>query len=165
MHLIVDNYATHKHARVNGWLAKRPQYHVHSTPTYATWINQVERWFGIITGRAIRRGSFTSVKELVSRIKSFVETPFVWTTTAHSILAKVERLCSYIPGHDNRSGRHAGIACPTQYLIGNDPEITSTDQPFRIEFLQLVDLAFGEHTEHRGEGSGAGAKLRNRYPP
>ena len=73
VHLIVDNYATHKHARVKAWLAKRPRYHVHYTPTYATWINQVERWFGIITERAIRRGSFTSVKELVSRIESFVE--------------------------------------------------------------------------------------------
>ena len=77
---------------------------MHYTPTYATWINQVERWFGIITERAIRRGSFTSVKELVSRIESFVEqynaqaTPFVWTATAQSILAKVERLCSYISG-------------------------------------------------------------------
>ena len=104
VHLIVDNYATHKHARVKAWLAKRPRYHVHYTPTYATWINQVERWFGIITERAIRRGSFTSVKELVSRIESFVEqynaqaTPFVWTATAQSILAKVERLCSYISG-------------------------------------------------------------------
>ena len=102
VHLIVDNYATHKHGRVKAWLAKRPRYHVHYTPTYATWINQVERWFGIITERAIRRGSFTSVKELVSRIESFVEqynaqaTPFVWTATAQSILAKVERLCSYI---------------------------------------------------------------------
>ena len=104
VHLIVDNYATHKHGRVKAWLAKRPRYHVHYTPTYATWINQVERWFGIITERAIRRGSFTSVKELVSRIESFVEqynaqaTPFVWTATAQSILAKVERLCSYISG-------------------------------------------------------------------
>ena len=104
VHLIVDNYATHKHARVKAWLTKRPRYHVHYTPTYATWINQVERWFGIITERAIRRGSFTSVKELVSRIESFVEqynaqaTPFVWTATAQSILAKVERLCSYISG-------------------------------------------------------------------
>ena len=104
VHLIVDNYATHKHARVKAWLAKRPRYHVHYTPTYATWINQVERWFGIITERAIRRGSFTSVQELVSRIESFVEqynaqaTPFVWTATAQSILAKVERLCSYISG-------------------------------------------------------------------
>ena len=61
VHLIVDNYATHKHAAVKAWLAKRPRYQVHYTPTYATWISQVERWFGIITPQAIRRGSFNSM--------------------------------------------------------------------------------------------------------
>ena len=61
VHLIVDNYATHKHAAVKTWLAKRPRYQVHYTPTYATWISQVERWFGIITQQAIRRGSFNSM--------------------------------------------------------------------------------------------------------
>ena len=57
IHLVVDNYATHKHAKVKAWLARRPRYHVHYTPTYASWLNQVERWFGIITQHAIRRGS------------------------------------------------------------------------------------------------------------
>ena len=61
VHLIVDNYCTHKHAKVRAWLAQRPRFHVHYTPTYASWLNQVERWFGIITQRAIRRGSFSSV--------------------------------------------------------------------------------------------------------
>ena len=61
LHLIVDNYATHKHPKVRAWLAQRPRFHVHYTPTYASWLNQVERWFGIITQRAIRRGSFSSV--------------------------------------------------------------------------------------------------------
>ena len=104
VHLVVDNYATHKHATVKAWLAKRPRYHVHDTPPYATWISQVERWFGIITEQAIRRGSFNSTKELIRRIDDFVEqyneqaSPFVWTATAPSILAKVERLCSYIAG-------------------------------------------------------------------
>lgn len=104
VHLIVDNYATHKHPKVKAWLAKRPRYHIHFTPTYASWLNQVERWFGIITQQAIRRGSFSNVKELVMKIQRFVETynehtsPFVWTATAESILAKVERLCSYISG-------------------------------------------------------------------
>ena len=104
VHLIVDNYVTHKHARVKAWLAKRPRYHVHYTPTYASWINQVERWFGIITEQAIRRGSFRSVPDLVRSINRFVEqynakaSPFVWTATAQSILAKVERLASYISG-------------------------------------------------------------------
>ena len=104
IHLVVDNYATHKHARVKAWLARRERYHMHYTPTYASWINQVERWFGLITQQAIRRGSFSSVKELVHKINNFVEhynaqtTPFVWVATADSILAKIERLCSVISG-------------------------------------------------------------------
>jgi putative transposase len=104
VHLIVDNYVTHKHAKVKAWLAKRPRYHVHYTPTYASWLNQVERWFGLITQKAIRRGSFTSVKQLVDKIEQFVDNynektrPFVWTATAESILNKVERLCTVISG-------------------------------------------------------------------
>lgn len=104
VHLIADNYATHKHPKVKAWLAKRPRYHIHFTPTYASWINQVERWFGIITQKAIRRGTFSNVKDLVAKINTFVEhynadaRPFVWTATAESILAKIERLCSYISG-------------------------------------------------------------------
>ena len=104
VHLIVDHYATHKHPTVRAWLARRPRYHLHFTPTYASWLNQVERWFGIITQKAIRRGSFSSVKALVRNIDRFVEhynantTPFVWSATAESILAKVERLRSYISG-------------------------------------------------------------------
>ena len=104
VHLIVDNYATHKHAKVKAWLAKRPRYHIHYTPTYASWLNQVERWFAIITQQAIRRGSFSSVKELIAKIQHFVAhynrstSPFVWTATAKSILDKLERLCSYTSG-------------------------------------------------------------------
>ncbi len=64
VHLICDNYATHKHAKIKAWLAKRPRYHIHYTPTYSSWLNQVERWFGLITQRAIRRGSFDSVADL-----------------------------------------------------------------------------------------------------
>jgi putative transposase len=104
VHLIVDNYATHKHPKVKAWLARRPRYHIHYTPTYASWLNQVERWFGIITQKAIRRGSFSNVKELTKKIQRFVDhynantSPFVWTATADSILAKVQRLCSVISG-------------------------------------------------------------------
>ena len=95
VHLVIDNYATHKHAKVKAWLAKRPRYHIHYTPTYASWLNQVERWFGIITQRAIRRGSFSSVKQLTTKIQQFVEnynqtaSPFAWTATAKSILDKI----------------------------------------------------------------------------
>lgn len=104
VHLVIDNYATHKHAKVKAWLAKRPRYHIHYTPTYSSWLNQVERWFAIITQQAIRRGSFSSVKELIAKIQHFVDhynqnaSPFVWTATAKSILDKIERLCSYTSG-------------------------------------------------------------------
>lgn len=104
IHLVVDNYSTHKHARVKRWLAARPRYHVHYTPTYASWLNQVEIWFNIITQRAIRRGTFKSVKELIEKIEQFVKqynldsSPFAWTATADSILEKIERLCQYISG-------------------------------------------------------------------
>ena len=104
VHLVLDNYGTHKHAKVKAWLARHPRFHLHFTPTYASWLNQVERWFGLITQRAIRRGSFRSVRELVHRIDTFVSRysrvacPFVWTATADSILAKVERLAKVING-------------------------------------------------------------------
>ena len=104
VHLIVDNYATHKHPKVRTWLAQRPRYQVHYTPTYSSWLNQVERWFGLITQRAIRRGSFRSVKELIQNINHFLQhynrtsKPFVWTATTDSILGKIARLCSRISG-------------------------------------------------------------------
>jgi len=104
LHLVLDNYASHKHPKVRAWLAQRPRYHVHFTPTYSSWLNQVERWFALITQRAIRRGSFRSTKQLVSRIDQFVQNynkhsqPFLWTATADSILAKLERLCKVISG-------------------------------------------------------------------
>lgn len=104
LHLIADNYATHKHPRVKMWLARHPRYHLHYTPTYASWLNQVERWFGLITQRAIRRGSFRSVGELVQTIDQYVahhnlhKRPFVWTATADSILDKIQRLCKLING-------------------------------------------------------------------
>lgn len=104
VHIIVDNYSTHKHARIRRWLAARPRFHVHFTPTYSSWLNQVEIWFNRITQRAIRRGTFRSVKDLINRIDQFVQhhnrnaQPFVWTATAESILAKIERLCTRISG-------------------------------------------------------------------
>ena len=69
VHLIVDNYATHKHPKVKAWLAKRTRHHMHFTLTYSSWLNQVERWFGLITQQAIRRGSFESVRQLISSIQ------------------------------------------------------------------------------------------------
>jgi putative transposase len=104
VHVIVDNYGTHKHPRVKRWFAARPRFHAHFTPTYASWLNQVEIWFNRITQRAIRRGTFRSVKELVEKINQYVRTsntharPFAWTATADSIFAKVQRLCERIYG-------------------------------------------------------------------
>ena len=102
VHLIGDNYGTHKHAKVKTWLARRPRFHVHYTPTYASWLNQVETWFNIITRQAIRRDSFRKVKDLVARIERYTAKwnanahPFTWTATADSILEKVKRLCERI---------------------------------------------------------------------
>jgi putative transposase len=104
VHCIVDNYSSHKHPKVKAWLAARPRWHMHFIPTYSSWLNQVERFFSIITGKAIRRGSFTSVKELVAKIDHLVAhynqncKPFNWTATADSILAKLSRLCERISG-------------------------------------------------------------------
>ena len=97
-HLVVDNYATHKHPQVKAWIAKHSRYHLHFTPTYASWLNQVERWFDLITQRAIKRNSFRNVKHLVKTIQEFTQRyneeakPFVWAATAQSILDKLERL-------------------------------------------------------------------------
>jgi putative transposase len=102
VHLVVDNYLMHKHPRIKRWLAAHPRYQVHYTPTYASWLNQVEIWFNPITHRAIRRGTSRSVKELVSKIEHFVQRynlktqPFVWTAIADSILEKIKRLCQCI---------------------------------------------------------------------
>jgi putative transposase len=104
IHLVIDNYATHKHAKVRTWLAERPRYHVHYTPTSASWLNQVERWFALITQRQIKRGADRSAKDLIRRIQAFVAaynakaTPFQWTATAQSILDKVARICKAISG-------------------------------------------------------------------
>ena len=104
IHLVLDNYATHTHAKVRAWLAKRPRYHLHFTPTSASWLNQVERWFGLISQRAIKRGSFDSVPQLVKKIDAFIEhynetaSPFVWVATAESIFDKLKRLSARICG-------------------------------------------------------------------
>ncbi len=109
IHLIVDNDCTHQHGKVKEWLAVRPRFHVHYTPTDVSWINQVERWFGRITQQAIPRGSFPKVKELISKINSFVEhydaktSPFAGVATAESILAKIPRLCQPVPGTEHQA--------------------------------------------------------------
>ncbi len=104
IHLVLDNYATHKHAKVKRWLAARSRFHLHFTPTSASWLNQVERWFGLLSQRAIKRGSFHSVTDLVNKIQAFIDayntsaTPFVWVATAQSIIDKVARIAVRISG-------------------------------------------------------------------
>ena len=97
VHLILDNYGTHKTALIRNWLLKRSRFHVHFTPTYGSWLNLVERWFAELTNKRIRRGAFRSVKELPSAIREFIEVhnenpkPFVWTRTADQILDSMAR--------------------------------------------------------------------------
>jgi transposase len=94
LHIVCDNYATHKHPAVQAWLAKNPRITMHFTPTSGSWLNMIEIFFGIITRQAIRRGSFTSVKDLIAAIETFIDgwndrcQPFIWTKTADEMLAK-----------------------------------------------------------------------------
>jgi transposase len=97
VHIILDNYGTHKTATIRKWFAKRPRFHVHFTPTYGSWINLVERWFAELTNKRIRRGVFRSVKELEATIRDYIDVhnqapkPFVWTRTADQILDSIAR--------------------------------------------------------------------------
>jgi transposase len=94
LHIVVDNYATHKHPSVQAWLAKNRRITLHFTPTSGSWLNMVEIFFGIITRQAIRRGTFTSVKDLITAIETYIDAwnercqPFTWTKTADDILTK-----------------------------------------------------------------------------
>jgi len=102
VHLVLDNYGTHKTPLIKNWLARRPRFHVHFTPTGGSWLNMVERWFGILTDKRLRRASFRSTYELETAIKSYLEEsnrnprPFVWTKTADQILQSVARFCRRI---------------------------------------------------------------------
>jgi transposase len=97
LHLIVDNYSTHKHDNVKKWLAKHPRFHLHFTPTSSSWLNLVERWFRELTDKALRRGVFHSVEDLTAAIDSYLSVhnddpkPFVWTASVDAIIEKVSR--------------------------------------------------------------------------
>lgn len=97
VHMVLDNYGTHKHPKVKSWFAAHPRYHLHFTPTGASWLNQIERWFADITAKRIRRGSFVSVKELIAAIEAYIREhnkspkPFVWCATPNSILKKLKK--------------------------------------------------------------------------
>src|SRR5215210_3090554 len=97
LHLVMDNYATHKHPNVKAWLAGNPRIHVHFTPTSGSWLNLVEVWFGIIERQAVRRGTFRSVRDLMIKIRQFIngwndrKHPFIWTKSADEVLRKINR--------------------------------------------------------------------------
>jgi transposase len=102
IHIILDNYGTHKTPKVLRWFARHPRYHLHFTPTSASWLNQIERWFAKITQERIRRDAFRSVAELERAILAYIDAhnehpkPFVWTASADLILGKVQSLCERI---------------------------------------------------------------------
>lgn len=97
LHLVMDNYGTHKHPTVQGWLTRHPRFVTHFIPTSSSWLNLIERWFGELTGKRIRRGAFVSVTDLIAAIEDYLATwnenpkPFVWTATVESILEKLSR--------------------------------------------------------------------------
>ena len=97
VHIIADNYGTHKHPNVRDWLTKHPLFHMHFVPTSSSWLDLVERWFRDLTGKRLRRGSFLSVAELISAIEDYIThnnsdpTPYKWKKTAEQILEKVKR--------------------------------------------------------------------------
>lgn len=97
VHIVMDNYGTHKTALIRNWFAKRPRFHAHFTPTYGSWLNLVERWFAELTNKQLRRGTHRSIRELERAIRDFIEAhnesprPFVWTKTADEILASIAR--------------------------------------------------------------------------
>ena len=97
VHVVLDNYATHSTADVQRWLARRPRFHFHFTPTYSSWLNQVERWFALLTTRQLKRGVHRSTRELVAAIREFLvvsndsSKPFVWTKSADQILQSLGR--------------------------------------------------------------------------
>ena len=99
VHLILDNYGTHKTVTIQRWLLKRPRFHLHFTPTSASWLNLVERWFGLLTEQQLRRGVFRNTRSLETTIRKYIDIhneapkPFIWTKTADEILASVARFC------------------------------------------------------------------------
>ncbi len=105
IHIVLDNYATHKTAAVKAWLARRPHYQVHFTPTSASWLNQVERWFAELTRKQLRRGVHPSTRQLEADIRAFITAhnaapkPFTWTKSADAILASVKRFCLRVEHH------------------------------------------------------------------
>ncbi len=137
----LDNHVIHKHATTRLWLADRPRWHVHHTPTYSSWLNQVETLFSIITEKAIRRGSIRSTKALMAKSQRFVEEynetsgPFLWTATADSISAKLTRLGKAISGTGHQ------VRLSTVWAPGRQPELSVAWSPGPAHEPSLTPLA------------------------
>ena len=105
LHLVMDNYAAHKRPEIKAWLAANPRICVHFTPTSGSWLNLVEVWFGIIERQAVRRGTFRSVRDLMIKIRAFIngwndrKHPFIWTKSADEVLRKINRKKTSAPDH------------------------------------------------------------------
>jgi transposase len=135
LHLVLDNYGTHKTPEVKAWLAKHPRFHLHFTPKGASWMNLVERFFAELTTKRIRRGVFTSVGNLEEAIHDYLDhhnadpKPFVWTKTANTILAKerraLEKLQSLSAGNQASESEHSDV--PSQALRARIVDVTSRD--------------------------------------
>ncbi len=104
MHLVCDNLSTHKTPAISAWLTAHPRFHLHFTPTSSSWLNQVERWFGLLTDRQLRRGVHDSVAALEADIHTWIDSwnedpkPFIWTKTADEIFERLTRYLQRIPG-------------------------------------------------------------------
>ena len=107
VHLVLDNAATHKTKLVHDWLLKRPRWHLHFTPTSASWLNLVEGWFALLTRRRLQRGVFTSTADLEAAIQGYIDQtnaepkPLIWTKSADTILASIGRFCQSISNSDH----------------------------------------------------------------
>src|SRR4030095_645185 len=128
VHLMLDKYGTHKSPTIQRWLLKRPRFHLHFTPTGASWINLVERWFALLTEKQIRRGIFRSTRELETTIRKYIDThnehpkPFIWTKTADEILASVARFVNELWFQDTRCfHRHRSLnrVLPVSSQVGH----------------------------------------------
>ena len=145
VHLVMDNYGTHKTAAIRGWFARHPRFHVHFTPTSASWLNQVERWFATLTQSYIRRGTHRSTRQLEQAIKHYLALnnanpkPFVWTKSADDILASIKRFCLRISetGHYRVARRNVLEAVSR----ANDlPTLTDLDEAFAAIHALRRDL-------------------------
>ena len=146
VHLIADNYATHKTALIRNWFAKRPRFQSHFTPTSASWLNLVERWFGLLTEKQLRRGVHQSSGELEAAIYRYLDVtnedpkPLVWTKTADQILASVARFC-------RRTLDTGHLVLQRQFVEKDGLCFLSKSEPATVGGLQhyVARFNFGNH--------------------